>query len=109
MGVFKNIVKFRDAIDVEAPGEWVAEPSEDGLLRAPYVEYWDVVHRLCEAVLAFCDDHPGFEDGDKPGAAAVKGLRLAVEREEACPGVLLGYLMNGSVLKWIDELRGLEK
>ena len=109
MGIFKNIVKFRDAIDIEALGEWVAEPSEEGLCSTPYVEYWDVVHRLCDAVFNFCDANPGYEDENKPGSEAIKGLRMAIEREEKCPGVLLGFLLNGSVLKWIDELRGLEK
>ena len=108
---FSGLTKFIDALDMEDLGEWITEYDSSGrLVGTPYVDYWDVVHRFCDALLDFCDDNPGYEEeGAYPGSDYIHALKNALDREERCPGVLLGYLNNGTIVEWLEALEAVDK
>lgn len=112
MANFASLTKFIPSLDMEDLGEWITELDSQGrLVGNPYVEYWDVVHRFCNALLDFCDDRPEYlsRETDAPeGSGVILALRNALEREERCPGVLLGYLNNGTVAEWLRQLREID-
>ena len=100
--MFESLTKFLPALDMQGLGKWVAEG--DG---TPYVEYWEVVSRFFDAVH---DLNASAEKiGDTRAAELICALDAAAEREEACPGVLLGYLENGTIVDWLRELKALDK
>lgn len=113
MGKFKRLTKFIDSLDMEDLGEWITEYDSNGkLVGTPHVEYWDVVHRFCDAFDDFCAEEPEYLEGGgqaPEGAGVIIALNNAVMREERCPGVLLGYLNNGSIAEWLRELERIDK
>lgn len=98
---------------MEDLGEWITEYDSQGrLVGIPYVDYWDVVHRFCDSVLDFCEDNPQYlDEGGEAlvGADYIRALKSAIDREERCPGVLLGYLNNGTIAEWLRELEKVDK
>ena len=107
---YSSLTKFIDALDMEDLGEWVTEYDSSGrLVGTPYVDYWDVVHRFCDRLLDYCDDNPGYEEGAYKGSEYIRALKSAIDREERCPGVLLGYLNNGTIVEWLRALEAVDK
>lgn len=97
MGRYDGLKKFIPVLDAEAP---VAFEADGDTVRA---EYPEVVFRFFDALEAFLDKH-----GDDPEAEKLEALRDIFIREENCPGVLAGFIMNGSladVLKSLGESR----
>lgn len=104
MGVFSKLTKFIPALKADRIGEWVL----DG--EATRVEYWDVVFRFCDAVEDFCADNPEFDNEFPPPEAddahRIYGKLLhAVRAESSSPGLLYGYLANGTIQEWLGELK----
>lgn len=102
MNRYEKLTKFIPALSKNSLGEWVVQ---NGL---PRVEYWDVVFRFCDAVEAFCEENPDFtefppEDADEAHRTVGKLLH-AVRAECAQPGLLYGYLANGTVIDWLKTL-----
>lgn len=100
--MFESLTKFLPALDMQGLGEWVAEEDE-----VPYVEYWEVVSRFFDAVHDMKESAE--EIGDTRAAEIICALDKAAEHEEECPGVLLGYLENGTIVDWLRELKALDK
>ena len=102
MAGFEKLTKLIPALDTETIGEWVVI---DGVAR---VEYWDVVFRFCDAVEEFCEENPDFTElADKDADEAhriVAKLLHAVREECRQPGILYGYLANGTVIEWLRRL-----
>lgn len=106
MSDFSGLCKFIPALSVERIGEWVV----DG--ESTRIEYWDVVFRFCDAVEAFCEAHPDFDsETPLPGAddahRIFSKLLCAVRTESRMPGLLYGYLANGTIREWLTELEKL--
>ena len=104
MSDYSELTKFIPALTVERIGEWVMDGD------TPRVEYWDVVFRFCDAVEAFCENNPEYnteyaeEDADRPHRIVAKLLH-AIRAESKTPGLLYGYLANGTVREWLEELK----
>ncbi|MBO4849121.1 MAG: hypothetical protein J5586_08220 [Clostridia bacterium] len=103
-------MKFLPVLDTDDLAEWVVDRGAgDGTEPVSAgVEYADAVHRFCEAVFDAADEIGEPAAGDER-AKIVMELKRAAEAEERCPGVLLGYLRNGTILSWVRELRRLEE
>lgn len=102
MNKYDALTKFIPALDMCGLGEWV----EDG--DAVRVEYWDVVFRFDEKLEAF---YEGLTDAERKseGGSIVEELVSAFKREEECPGVVLGYLENGTVVSKLKRLRAIDE
>ncbi len=101
MGKYDALTKFISSLDMSGLGEWI---EENGSLR---VEYWDVVFRFAEKLEAFYEDHNEKAD-ESEGGRIVEELVKAFRREEDCPGVILGYLENGTVVASLKRLRAID-
>ena len=103
MKKYEKLTKFIPVLDAEGLGRWVLpEGAEE--TAAPEPEYQEVVFRLMDAVDAFSEKSPS---GDADAARIVSELSAAFKQEEACPGVLIGYLENGTILGLLRELAAL--
>ena len=112
----RSLTKFIPALSSGELCEWVAEPVDAENIasaQAPAVEYWDVVHRFAEAVLDLADkageSEPGPDNEPSLEASAVNSLASIIRAEETCPGVLLGYIRNGTVLRLLKRLETMLK
>lgn len=102
MNKFKEITKFIPTLKADMIGEWVY----DG--ETTRIEYWDVVFRFCDAVEAFAEKHPEYGEFAPPEAdgehRVFAKLLHAVRLEPKTPGLLYGYITNGTVREWLTEL-----
>ena len=109
-----SLTKFIPALSWGELCEWAAEPvtKEDiASAPAPVVEYWDVIHRFADTVLAVADKAGEEGAGEEPPVeiTAVNSLAAMIRSEEECPGVLLGYIKNGTVLRLLKRLETIIK
>lgn len=104
----RSLTKFLPALCSGELAEWSAEPvsAEDiASCPAPTAEYWDVVHRFAEAVFDLAERMPNKGEGaDLVAEAAVRSLAEMLGREEECPGILLGYIKNGTLTRVLGRL-----
>lgn len=105
--MFEKLTQFIPVLEVERIGEWVAVGD------STHIEYWDVVFRFCDAVEAFCEENPDYtefaaDDADDKHRLIAKLLH-AVRIESQMPGLLYGYIANGTVNEWLSELKKLDK
>ena len=101
MAIYSELTKFIPALQNEGLGEWV----EDG--GAMHIEYWDVVFRFADKLEAFYEANKSAPLSE--GNRIVEGLVNAFRREESCPGVILGYLENGTVVEKLKMLRDIDE
>ncbi|MCR5611513.1 MAG: hypothetical protein K6F68_06765 [Clostridiales bacterium] len=102
MNKFNELTRFIPTLKADMIGEWVY----DG--ETTRIEYWDVVFRFCDAVEAFCEKNPEYgefaaPDSDRAHHIVAKLLH-AVREEPVTPGLLYGYITNGTVREWLTEL-----
>ena len=107
MSRFSKLTKFIPALKPDKLGEWVVEND------VPRVEYWDVVFRFCDAVEDFCAENPDYDCEAAPSDADEEHrifamLLHAVRAETNNPGLLYGYLANGTIRGWLNELSALD-
>lgn len=105
MKKYDMLTKFIPALDTDAIGEWVVT---DGV---PRVEYWEVVFRFCDKVEEFCEENPDYTEFAPEGAdeahRIIAKLLHAVRSECSTPGLLYGYIVNGTVRQWLRRLKEL--
>lgn len=101
--MFERLTRFIPALNMEGLGKWVPAPAAGGASR---VEYWEVVYRFTDVLEAF---DPSAPDLPAEAKAPLTHLKAAAEQEQICPGVLLGYLENGTLVGWLRELEALDK
>ena len=97
MKKYEKLTKFIPALEADVVGRWLV--PEDG--SAPEAEYQEVVFRLMDNLDAFIEKSP---PKDPEAGRILSELSAAFKREEACPGVLIGYLENGTIVGLLREL-----
>ena len=95
MGKYDGLKKFIPVLDAEAP---IVFEEEEGCVRA---EYPEAVFRFLDVLEAFLEKH-----ADDPEADKLKELLGIFEREEDCPGLIAGYVLNGSLAEVLKSLGG---
>lgn len=101
--MFEKLTGFIPVLDTEDIARMLP-PEADG--AAPMPEYWEVVYRFMDVLDSFAEKRPC----GSPEADALLGKLIdAFTAEGSCPGVLLGYLANGTVVGWLKELKKLDK
>ncbi len=101
--MFEKLTGFIPVLDTEDIARMLP-PEADG--AAPMPEYWEVVYRFMDVLDSFAEKRPC----GSPEADALLGKLIdAFAAEGSCPGVLLGYLANGTVVGWLNELQKLDK
>ena len=97
--MFEKLTAFIPVLDADDIA--LMEPPQDAG-GAPMPEYQEVIFRLMDVLDSFAEKRPC---GSPEADAALGNLIAAFQREEACPGVLLGYLENGAITGWLRELK----
>ena len=134
MGQYDSLWKYIELCSSDDIGEWVLDKENDGSMahpiRFPFVVYSKVVHEFIEDVHRCAEQtgpknygevlkRYGIEWGLQsmsradvtllPSEAVLALLLGAVRAEKFCDGALLGFFKDGSIQKWLTELKAKEK
>jgi len=93
MSRYDGLKKFIPVLDAEAPIDF---EEDSGTVS---VEYPDVVFRFLDALEAFLEKYPG-----DPEEAKLLRLKEVFLKEEECPGVVAGFIMNGALAETLASL-----
>ncbi|MBO4562819.1 MAG: hypothetical protein J5772_04325 [Clostridia bacterium] len=110
MDRIEKLLRFIPVLDMEGLGEWVADARaiREGGKPAAAPEYIDAVFRFAEAAEAAEEALPAEPYGaDAKKAELIHRIASAVRAEESCPGILIGFLQNGTIVGWLKELEAL--
>ena len=130
---FKPLTDFIDGLSSESPGEWVkGKKLPNGSIQLGYVNYSELVVSFIEKFYAFSKAHPEYNltnykeileentvkwDADdmrlinpkKLNAQCILALIMgAICADRFCEGALLGFLEDGSMVKWLEQLKKIE-
>lgn len=130
MSKFEIITKYIDLLENDNCGEWFIHNENDGpkehQIRMPFVTYSKVVYRWLLDMDRCAEDtgikdyrkileqhniewgHESMSDADVvqlPPEAIFALLFGAVQAERFCDGALLALFIDGSILKWLKELK----
>ena len=136
--MFETLTRHIPELQTSQFGHWNEQPKDaDGSTEHPYV--WPhVIHepeicQLIEDIFAFAEAHPDFEHtrysetleeyglkwatdsmsdadvSDKDAKLVIALLVGAIRAERFCDGALLGFLLNGSIEKWLRRLEEIDK
>lgn len=136
MNEFDLLTKYIPLLRRERLGEWVIDKENDGTaehpIQMPYVNYSETVRRFIEDVYTFAEQHQEMEitryreilkengiewgmndmedvDVSNLNSQCVLALIMGVLRAERfCEGVILDFFTNGTIVKWLERLEGLE-
>lgn len=131
--MYESLTKYLLEFPSDEKGTWIIDNENDGTpehpIQMPYVNYSRLVRDFTDEVYSFVDKHEemglrsyaeilkenGIEWGmDSMSTAVVKNLDAkcvlamilgAVRAERFCDGSLLGFFVNGSVIRWLERLK----
>lgn len=130
MGIYDILFKYIDLFSDDTFGEWFFDKENDGSMehpiQMPYVMYTQVVNDFVRDV-HLCWETSGLKDyicilnshdiewgsesmrntdiNNLPSDAILALLLGAARAERFCDGALLSFLKNGSIIKWLIELK----
>ncbi len=130
MGKYELVTKYIDLLENDSLGEWFVDKENDGSkehpIQFPFVMYSRVVHGLIEDTHN-CAEKTGLRNYGEilekynikwdqksmrsaditklPSEALFSLLLGAVRAEKFCDGALLSFLQDGSIYKWLKELK----
>lgn len=134
--MYENLTKYLDEFTGAEFGTWIVDDKSDGTLehplQFPFVDYSRVVDQFIHDVYSFVDNHEEMglhnyikilEDNgikwswepmvkaevDNLDAKCVIALIFGVIRAERfSEGILLVFLKNGSIIRWLERLKTLD-
>ena len=137
MSKFDILKKYIPIIQAHSIGEWVIDNENDGTLehpiQMPFVDYSEMVDNFIDDVYAFEESNKDMEltryedilkdnglewDSESMKNADISSLNAhcvlalimgAVRAERFCDGALLDFFESGSVLKWLERLKTIDK
>ena len=135
--MFETLTSHLTEVQREEYGEWIIDKENDGSpehpIQFPFVAYGKAVTELENAIYRFIDEQKEMElthYGDILAAANIEWgsdsmrnadvssldgrtvmalLVGAVRAERFCDGALLGFCEDGSVAKWLQRLKEIDK
>ena len=134
--MYESLTKYLDEVTGAEFGTWIIDKKNDGTpehpLQFPFVNYSCVVDHFIDDVFSFVDNHEEMglhsyqkvleENGikwnaksmetavvDDLDAKCVVALIYGVIRAERfSEGILLVFLKNGSIIRWLERLKTLD-
>ena len=134
--MYESLTKYLDEFTGTEFGTWIIDKKNDGTpehpLQFPFVNYSCVVDHFIDDVYSFVDNHEEMglysyqkvleENGIKWNAksmetAVVDGLDAkcvialifgVIRAERFSEGILLVFLKNGSIIRWLERLKTLD-
>lgn len=135
--MYEKLTKYLSYIDEDSFGKWIYDKNGDGTkenpYQMPYVSYSDMIRDFLSDVYVFIDNHPEFElasykdilhshnidwntesmeaaDVRKMDGKGVMALIVGIVRADRfCDGVLLSFLKNGTIMKWVKRLKEIDE
>ena len=135
--MYESLTCFLDKLDRSSYGEWAKDLKGDGTPEHPYqmpfVVYDRTVYKLMNAIQAFVVEYremgltryseilkmSGIEWGMKSmsgadvsqldGRTVVALLVGAMRAERFCDGAFLGFCEDGSIRRWLERLKVIDK
>ena len=137
MGQFDTLTKYIPLIDNDEIGHWQIDRENDGTsehpIQFPFVAFSEMVNHFIDDVYALVDRYPEWElnhygqilednglqwGTDSMSNAIVENLDTrcicalfvgAVRAERFCDGALLSFFKNGSISRWLQRLKEIDK
>ena len=134
--MYESLTRLIPKLGEEEYGTLIVDNESKGTMddpiRMPFVDYSPAVIELMKAVYAFKDEHPDFEltkyeeilnsnglewsrqsmseaDVSNADGRLVMALLLgAIRADRFSEGTLLGFLEEGSVLRWLKRLKEID-
>lgn len=135
--MFESLTEYIVKLDNSKYGKWYIDKeykgTEDDPIHMPYVDYERTVMDLDQAIYDFIDSHTemelskysdilgqnGIEWGTESmenadvsgldGKAVMALLVGAIRAERFCDGALLNFLMSGTIQRWLQRLKEIDK
>lgn len=134
--MYESLTKYLDEFTGTEFGRWIFDDKNDGTpdhpLQFPFVNYSSVIMHFIEDVHSFVDNHEemglysyikilednGIEIGresmakvevDDLDARCIIAMIFSIIRAERfSEGILLTFLKNGSIIRWLKRLKALD-
>lgn len=135
--MYESLTCLLPELDASKAGEWYADKKNNGTreqpIQFPFVVYEEAVNKLVDNIYVFEKEHPEYslnkygdilkeqdiEWGTRSMCAAdvsflsgqpVMALLMgAVRAERICDGALKEFVENGSITKWLERLKEIDK
>lgn len=135
--MYENLTKYLDEFTGTKFGTWIIDKKNEGTpehpIQFPFVNYSRVVDQFIDDVYSFVDNHEelglhsyikileenGIQwsaepmvkaDVDNLDAGGVSALIYgAIRAERFCDGALLAFLKDGTIVRWLERLKTLDK
>lgn len=137
MKKYSVLTKYINLLENDNVGEWICDKENDGSserpIHVPFVSYSIAVNNLADDIYKFAKESNeivpskyaeilqanGIEwsydsmmkaDASEIDAQCILALLIASLRAERfCDGVLLGFIKNGAVIRWLKRLQELDE
>lgn len=137
MKKYSALTKYINLLENDNAGEWIVDKENDGSserpMHLPFVIYSITVDKLTDDIYKFAKESNemvpskyaeilqanGIEwsydsmmkaDASELDAQCILALLIASLRAERfCDGVLLGFIKNGAVIRWLKRLQELDE
>lgn len=135
---FKVITKYISRItDTGSLGEWIIDTKNDGSpehpIQMPFVNYDELINLFVMEFYQFSENHPEYQLTDYYSILESRGLKWnseemrnadvnsldencvlalimgAIRAERFCDGALLGFIKDGSIIKWLKRLKAIDE
>lgn len=134
--MYETLTRFIPLLGKQSYGEWVFDKENDGSaehpIQMPFVSYGDVVHELETATYDFVASYPELKlkqygsilkkqhikwDFDAmlnadvsqlDGTTVVALIFGAIRADRFCEGILMRYLKEGAIGKWLKRLQEID-
>lgn len=134
--MYENLTKYLDEFTGAEFGTWIVDDKSDGTLehplQFPFVNYSCVVDHFIDDVYSFVDNHEEMglhsyqkvleENGIKWNAKSMETavaddldakcvvalIYGAIRAERFCDGVILAFLKDGTIVRWLERLKTLD-
>ncbi len=137
MKKYSVLTKYINLLENDNVGEWICDKENDGSserpIHVPFVSYSIAVNNLADDIYKFAKESNeivpskyaeilqangikwGYDsmmkaDASELDAQCILALLIASLRAERfCDGVLLGFIKNGAVIRWLKRLQELDE
>ena len=134
--MYESLTKYLDEFTGTEFGRWIFDDKNDGTpdhpLQFPFVNYSSVIMHFIEDVHSFVDNHEevglrnykkilednGIEIGresmanvevdDLDARCIITMIFSIIRAERFSEGILLTFLKNGSIIRWLKRLKALD-
>ena len=135
--MYESLTQLIPELCEDEYGTWIIDHESKGTLddpiQMPFVGYSHVVNELEKAIYAFVSEHPDYEltkyseimesnglkwesrsmseaDVSNADGKLVMALLVgALRADRFCEGALLGFLKDGSVVRWLERLKEIDE